>query len=42
MADVVKRVMIKGNKDNWRREAQIEVYEGGYVRVQQSGSPVVG
>lgn len=39
MTDEVVRKTIKGNKGNFQREANVEVYEGGYVRIQQPGSP---
>lgn len=40
MSDVVVRKTIRGNQWNYHREASVEVYEGGIVRIQQPGSPV--
>ena len=40
MSNIVERKTIKGNKWNWNRDADIEVFEDGTVRVQQAGQPV--
>lgn len=40
MSDVWHREKIRGNKANWQREASVEVYESGVVRIQQDGHPV--
>ena len=40
MSDVLLRKTLRGSAANWNREAEIEVYENGGVRIQQTGEPV--
>ena len=37
---IITAKKIPGNRRNFNRDASIEVYEGGYVRIQQPGDPV--
>lgn len=40
MSEILLSKKIRGNKWNWQREADIQVFESGVVRIQQSGDPV--
>lgn len=40
MSDIVAAKTIPGNKGNFSRAASVEVFDGGYVRIQQPGHPV--
>lgn len=40
MSDVVARASLRGNKTNYHQRADVVVYDGGYVRIQQDGDRV--
>ncbi len=40
MSDIFKRVSLPGNRWNWQRTSEVEVFDDGVVRIQQGGNPV--